>query len=105
MGGLGFSEIILIFLVALIVFGPRKLPEIGKMLGRALNEFKKASDELKNTIEREVRVEDQKTLAPAPPAADTVARHEPAAAEMLTPATVEPAATAVETPQPSAVAE
>lgn len=101
MGGLGFSEIILIFLVALVVFGPRKLPEIGKMLGKALNEFKKASDELKSTIEREVRVEDQKSLAPAPPATDTVARHEPAAAEMLTPTPVEPAATAAETPQPT----
>src|ERR671932_296281 len=59
-GPLGLPELILIFNVALIVFGPRKLPEIGKTLGKALGEFKKASDELKNTIEREVHAEDDK---------------------------------------------
>jgi len=77
-GSLGLPELLLIFVVALIVFGPRKLPEIGKTLGKALNEFKKASDELKSTIEREVKVEELKTIAPAPPAAEIVARAEPA---------------------------
>jgi TatA/E family protein of Tat protein translocase len=47
-------ELILIFVVALLVFGPRKLPEIGKSLGRGLAEFKKASDDLKKTIEQEI---------------------------------------------------
>ena len=59
-GSLGFSEILVIFLIALVVFGPRKLPELGKSLGRSLAEFKKASNELKRTWEDEVRVEDQK---------------------------------------------
>lgn len=59
-GSLGFTEIIVIFLIALIVFGPRKLPELGKSLGRALSEFKKASTELKQTWEEEVRMEDEK---------------------------------------------
>jgi len=77
-GSLGLPELLLIFIVALIVFGPRKLPEIGKTLGKALNEFKKASDELKSTIEREVKVEELKTIAPAPPTAEIVARAEPA---------------------------
>ncbi len=60
MGSLGMPEIIVIFLLALIVFGPRKLPEIGKMLGKGLAEFKKASNELKQTWEDEVRLEKEK---------------------------------------------
>jgi sec-independent protein translocase protein TatA len=47
-------ELILIFIVALIVFGPKKLPEIGKSLGKGLAEFKKASDDFKQSIQREV---------------------------------------------------
>jgi sec-independent protein translocase protein TatA len=53
-GSIGMPELILIFVVALLVFGPKKLPEIGKSLGRGLAEFKKASDELKKTIEDEI---------------------------------------------------
>lgn len=63
-GSLGVSELILIFAVILIVFGPRRIPEIGKTLGKALGEFRKATDDLKNTIEREVRLEELKTVAP-----------------------------------------
>lgn len=63
-GSLGVSELILIFAVILIVFGPRRIPEIGKTLGKALGEFRKATDDLKNTIEREVRLEELKTIAP-----------------------------------------
>jgi TatA/E family protein of Tat protein translocase len=63
-GSLGVSELILIFAVILIVFGPRRLPEIGKTLGKALGEFRKATDDLKSTIEREVRLEELKTIAP-----------------------------------------
>ena len=70
-GSLGFSEILVIFLIALVVFGPRKLPELGKSLGKGLAEFKKASNELKRTWEEEVRVEDEKireltSASPAP---------------------------------------
>lgn len=53
-GPIGMPELILIFLVALLVFGPRKLPELGKSLGRGLAEFKRASDDLKRTIEDEI---------------------------------------------------
>jgi TatA/E family protein of Tat protein translocase len=56
---LGFPEIIVIFLVALLVFGPRKLPELGKSLGKSLAEFKKATNELKRTWEEEVRTESE----------------------------------------------
>jgi sec-independent protein translocase protein TatA len=60
MGSLGMQEIIIIFVLALIIFGPRKLPEIGKSLGKGLAEFKKASNELKQTWEDEVRLEKEK---------------------------------------------
>lgn len=53
-GPIGMPELILIFLVALLVFGPRKLPELGKSLGRGLAEFKRASEDLKRTIEDEI---------------------------------------------------
>ena len=60
MGSLGMQEIIIIFVLALIIFGPRKLPEIGKTLGKGLQEFKKASNELKRTWEEEVQLEKEK---------------------------------------------
>ena len=60
MGSLGMQEIIVIFILALIVFGPRKLPELGKSLGRGLSEFKRASNELKQTWEEEVRLDKEK---------------------------------------------
>lgn len=53
-GSIGMPELILIFVVALLVFGPKKLPEIGKSLGKGLAEFKRASEDLKKTIEDEI---------------------------------------------------
>ena len=53
-GSVGMPELILIFVVALLVFGPKKLPEIGKSLGKGLAEFKRASEDLKKTIEDEI---------------------------------------------------
>jgi TatA/E family protein of Tat protein translocase len=53
-------ELIVIFVIALLVFGPRKLPELGKSLGKSIGEFKRASNELRNTLEEEVRVEEQR---------------------------------------------
>ena len=64
-GSLGVPELMLILAVALIVFGPRKLPEIGRTLGKALGEFRKATDDLKSTLEREVRMEELRTIAPS----------------------------------------
>jgi sec-independent protein translocase protein TatA len=63
-GSIGMPELILIFLVALLVFGPKKLPEIGKSIGKGLLEFKKASEDLKKTIEQEM---DQIKSEPPPP--------------------------------------
>jgi len=60
MGSLGMQELIIIFILALIIFGPRKLPELGKSLGKGLAEFKRASNELRQTWEEEVRLEKEK---------------------------------------------
>ena len=49
MGQLGFQELLVIFIIALLVFGPKKLPELGKSLGKGLREFKRATNELKAT--------------------------------------------------------
>jgi sec-independent protein translocase protein TatA len=60
MGSLGMQEIVVIFVLALIIFGPRKLPELGKTIGKGLAEFKKASNELKRTWEDEVNLDKEK---------------------------------------------
>jgi len=67
LGPLGFPELLLIFAVALLVFGPRRMPEIGRSLGKALGEFKKSTNELKLTLEEEVRVDELKRLATVDP--------------------------------------
>ena|SRR5437667_4035995 len=73
-GSIGMPELIIILVIALIIFGPRKLPELGRSLGRSINEFKKASNELRSTLEEEIRVDEQREKATAaasatPPAA------------------------------------
>ena len=54
MGNLGMPELILILVLALLIFGPKKLPELGKQLGKGLGEFKRASNDLKRSIEDEM---------------------------------------------------
>jgi TatA/E family protein of Tat protein translocase len=69
-GSLGMTELIIILVIALIIFGPRKLPELGRSLGKSIGEFKKASTELRSTIEDEIRVEETRaTEAPTQAAA------------------------------------
>lgn len=70
-GSIGMPELIIILVIALIIFGPRKLPELGKSLGRSLSEFRRASNELRNTLEDEIRVEDQKNAARTAPPGDS----------------------------------
>ncbi len=65
LGSIGMGELLIIFVIALIVFGPRKLPELGRTLGKSLGEFKRASNDLRNTLEEEIHVEEQTRPAPA----------------------------------------
>jgi TatA/E family protein of Tat protein translocase len=63
---LGTTELMVIALVALIIFGPRKLPEIGRTVGKSIAEFKRASDDFKRTWEYEVELEQRKPALDAP---------------------------------------
>jgi sec-independent protein translocase protein TatA len=70
-GSIGMPELIIILVIALIIFGPRKLPELGKSLGKSINEFKRASADLQNTLEQEIKLEEQqkdRVATPPPPA-------------------------------------
>jgi len=82
-GPIGMPELIVIMVLALIIFGPRKLPELGRSLGRSLNEFKKASNELKHTLDEEIRVEEQRS-AEQQRAAETAARPVDATPDLAT---------------------
>jgi sec-independent protein translocase protein TatA len=78
MGTIGVPELIVIFVIALIVFGPKKLPELGKSLGKGLSEFRKASNDLRSTIEEEVRaIESEPPPPPALPEKNPVAVQKP----------------------------
>jgi len=75
---LGMTEMIFIFLLALVIFGPKKLPEIGRQLGKAMNEFKRASNEFRSQLEDEIRQIDvaeqaKKLAAPAESAEPVIA--------------------------------
>lgn len=65
-GSLGFTELFFIFVVALLIFGPRKLPELGKTIGGALGQFKRASEDFKRTWEDEVDLEKRRPVEPKP---------------------------------------
>ena len=74
LGSIGMPELVIIFVLALIIFGPRKLPELGRSLGKSLAEFKRATNDLKSTLDEEIRLEDQqrpeapRAAAPVPTA-------------------------------------
>lgn len=102
-GSIGMPELVIIMVIALIIFGPRKLPELGRSLGKSIGEFKRASNELRNTLEEEIRVEEQReqrakikeeqdiavAAAATPPSATAVppaTTPDPAAAPTPTPA-------------------
>jgi TatA/E family protein of Tat protein translocase len=89
MGPIGVQEMILIFILALLLFGPKKLPELARMLGKGLSEFRRAKNELTSTfnthmqeLEREARIEDaRKASASMPPATPAVTPYAYAADE------------------------
>ena len=61
-GNIGLPEMIFIMVIALLVFGPKKLPEIGRTIGKAIREFKKSTDDIKDKFEEQIRVEEFKSL-------------------------------------------
>ncbi len=67
MGNIGMPELVMILVLALLLFGPKKLPEIGKQVGKALGEFKRTSNELKRTIEDEMDRATKETPPAEPP--------------------------------------
>lgn len=85
---LGMPELLIIGVVALIVFGPRKLPELGRSLGKSLQEFRRATNELKHTLDEEIsieeRKEERKTAVPSPGAST-----DPSTGSGLAPADIE----------------
>ena len=92
-GSIGMPELIIIFVIALIIFGPRKLPELGRSLGKSLAEFKRASNDLRSTLEEEIRLEEQQQRVEA---AKQAADHATAPAQTV--GTAEHASTPVAEP-------
>jgi TatA/E family protein of Tat protein translocase len=72
---IGFQELVLIFIIALLVFGPKRLPELGRALGRAMREFQRASEEFRSTVEANLRLNEPDPVPPNP--APTVAERSP----------------------------
>lgn len=105
MGNIGFPEMVVIFVLALLIFGPKKLPELGKNLGKGMAEFRRASNDFRNSIEREIEsaqipsnpirqaVNDVKQIA-----SDTIHGTHTATAEPVKPVSVTPASDS-ETPK------
>ncbi len=58
-GSIGGTELLVIMVIALLIFGPRKLPELGRTIGKGLSEFKRASNDLKRSLEEELEVDDR----------------------------------------------
>ena len=88
---IGLQELALIFVIALLVFGPKNLPQLGRSLGRAMREFRRASDEFRSTIETNLKINELDPIPdPAPatpphPATDPVAAVEALPESVLNP--------------------
>jgi TatA/E family protein of Tat protein translocase len=94
---IGLQEILLIGVLALLVFGPAKLPELGRMVGRAMREFRRASDEFRSTVETNLHINDPDGISDSVPSAPATPLADPAT-PLAEPPSVE-ASTASSTPE------
>jgi sec-independent protein translocase protein TatA len=98
---IGLQELVLIFVIALLVFGPKNLPQLGRSLGRAMREFRRASDEFRSTIETNLQMNEPDPAPTAPATTTEVADAPPsplAQTEALPDAILDPGAVAAEPP-------
>src|SRR5262247_2722140 len=105
---IGLQELILIFVIALLVFGPKNLPQLGRALGRAMREFRRASDEFRSTIETNLQINEPDPPPPSPPVqtADLPIPTEPlATAEALPDSALDPHAPPPPLPEEAYVAQ
>ena len=84
-GSLGFPEILVILLLALMLFGPKRLPEIGRTLGKALGEFRRSTSDLKRSIQTEMTLEEMGAESPEKPRRPNVLRDSESAPPQTTP--------------------
>lgn len=70
-GSLGFPEILAILVLALLIFGPKRLPEVGRTLGKGLREFRKATTDLKRSVETEIALDETRDPPPPPEPSDS----------------------------------
>src|SRR5262245_6538285 len=97
---IGFQEMLVIGVLALLVFGPGKLPELGRMIGRALREFRRASDEFRSTVETNLHINDTDPIISATPTIEPPIATAPSETAVASPAVESAASVAVEPGEP-----
>lgn len=91
-GSLGFPEILFILVLALLVFGPKKLPEVGRTIGKALGEFRRATGDLKRSFDQEIRED----ASPPPRSAPRAETASPAAESPVEPSDADASSSSVD---------